>query len=111
VALDMNVIAGGLVSACLLAAAAWQRYQTMRVSKADTDQKVEIAKSGERVYEQLNERLAAQEAQVKRLTTQVDALQERVRVRDARIHTLELHIKDLEHFIRAQNLEPPVMPK
>lgn len=105
--LDYELIGKGLIGLCGIAGAAWLWLQKARAEKANTDAKVEIAQSQGQVYEQLKERLSALDGQVARLTGEVDALRERVRVRDARIHTLELHIKDLEHFIRQQNLEPP----
>lgn len=100
-------IGAGFVALCSMAGGAWLWLQNAKKEKAKTGADIAIAESQREVYEQMRQRLADMQADVSALRSELNSLREQVRERDNKIHSLEMHIKDLEHTMRAQGLTPP----
>lgn len=106
---NANLLGGGVMAICSLAGAAWLWLQNARKEKAKTGADVAIAESQREVYEQMKERLAAQEAHLQRLQGEVDELRVQLRERDTKIHSLELYITDLQHILHTHGIDVPPM--
>ncbi len=97
----------GIVALCSMAGAAWLWLQNARSKTAASSANVAIADSQREVYEQLRQRLGDMQADLTRLNEEVGKLRDQVRDRDNKIHALEMHIRDLEHTMRMNNIEVP----
>lgn len=108
--MDWNQLGVGILAAASMIANAWQWYRNNHVEKAKANADVAIAESQQQVYEQMKERLTDLANQVNTLTAKVDDLSAQGRMKDDRIHTLELYIKDLLHLMQSKGIDPPPMP-
>lgn len=102
-------IGGVLAAIGGLAVGAWQWILKARVQKASTGADVAVAKSEERVYEQMTARLASMEEESKRLRSELDELRAKVMALELDRHRLKLHVADLEHTLKRHGIDPPAM--
>lgn len=107
--MDWNMVGAGVVAACGLIVAAWQKLQAMKVEKSKASADVAIAASQREVYEQMNERMTSMDGHITRLQEEVDRLREQLRARDSKIHSLEMYVQDLQHVLHQHGIDVPPM--
>ncbi len=103
------IIGQGIVAASVMAGAAWIWLQKAGGERAKGRADVAIAESQREVFEQMKERLTSQEAHLQRLQIEVDDLRMQIRVRDRKIHVLEMYVSDLQHILHEHGIEIPPM--
>lgn len=80
------------------------------VTAAETGAATSRAEASGAVFEMVTKQLADVQARLTQAEQRIDALRDEVVARDMKIHSLEMHIRDLEHTMRAHGIEPPTRP-
>lgn len=106
---------GGLISAAGAGIyAGWQKVKNNRansaVKEAESGAATSRAEASGAVFDMVKQQLADVQTRLTQAEHRIDTLREQIAERDNKIHTLEMHIRDLEHTMRQHGLEPPVRP-
>lgn len=110
----------GAVGAVITAAitsiyAGWQKVKnnkaTTAVREAEVGAATSRAEASGAVFDMVKQQLADVQTRLTQAEHRIDTLRDEVAARDSKIHSLEMHIRDLEHTMRKHGIEPPARPK
>lgn len=106
---------GGLISAAGAGIyAGWQKVKSTRansaVKEAESGAATSRAEASGAVFDMVKQQLADVQTRLAQAEYRIDQLREQIADRDNKIHSLEMHIRDLEHTMRQHGLEPPARP-
>lgn len=107
--LNKESIAGFVVGAGAILGTVWAWLLKAKTEKTKASADVAIAASQKEVYEQMRERMTMQEQRQERHEQEIDELRKDIRLRDTRIHNLELYVADLQHILHLNGIDIPVM--
>lgn len=106
---------GALVTAAATSVyAGWLKVKNNRINgqavSAESVAATSRAEASSAVFEMVKQQLDDVQKRLMSAEIRIDQLRDQVADRDSKIHSLEMHIRDLEHTMRQHGLEPPVRP-
>jgi len=106
---------GGLISTAAMGVyAGWQKIKNNKINtsvkEAESGAAASRAEASDAVFTMVKQQLADVQTRLTQAEHRIDTLRDEVAARDNKIHALEMHIRDLEHTMRAAGIEPPARP-
>lgn len=95
--------------------AGWQKWQKVlaerKVAVAENSAAINRAEASSSVFEMVKQQLADVQVRLTQAEHRIDTLRDEVAEKDRKIHSLEMHIRDLEHTMRQHGIDPPTRPQ